>query len=196
MGLAIMILGLALFIGGHILTTQRALRAAVIARTGELPYKAIYSLVALIGIVLIGIGFARYRMDGYIEVWTPPRWTRHATDALVWPAIVFVVAAYIPGEIKRALKHPMLVGVKLWAVAHLIANGDLGSIILFTAILAWAVYDRITLKRRTDAGAPPIPIAPGGFRNDFIAVVVGTLVYFALGFWFHPYVIGVTVFGS
>ncbi len=88
----------------------------------------------------------------------------------------------------------MLVGVKLWAVAHLIANGDLGSIILFGSILAWAVYDRITLKRRSDPGAPPIP--GGGCRNDFIAVVVGTLVYFALGFWFHPCVIGVPVFGS
>jgi uncharacterized membrane protein len=197
MGLAIMILGLAVFIGGHVFTTLREPRAAMVARLGgERPYKGLYSLVALIGIVLIAYGFAHYRSAGYIEVWSPPRWTRHVTDALVWPAIICVVAAYIPGEIKRTLKHPMLVGVKLWAVAHLIANGDLGSIILFGAILAWAVYDRITLKRRTDPGAPPIPVPNRGFRNDFIAVVVGTLVYFALGFWFHPYVIGVSVFGS
>jgi uncharacterized membrane protein len=194
MGLAIMILGLAVFIGGHVLTTLRTVRAAVIARIGELPYKGAYSLVALIGLVLIGYGFARYRATGWIDVWMPPPWTRYVTEALVWPAIICVVAAYIPGEIRRVLKHPMLVGVKLWAVAHLVSNGDLGSIILFTAILAWAVYDRITLKRRTDAGAPPIP--SGGFRNDFFAVVIGTLVYFALGYWFHPYVIGKTVFGS
>jgi len=193
MGLAIMCLGLVLFLGGHLVTTLRAPRAMVIARLGEMSYKGLYSLVAFIGIVLIGYGFARYRMGGYIDVWHPPRWTRYVTDTLVWPAIICIVAAYIPGEIKRTLKHPMLVGVKLWAVAHLIANGDLGSIILFTSILAWAVYDRSTLKHRSDAGAPPIPV--GSFRNDFFAVVVGTLVYFALGLWFHPWVIGMTVFG-
>ena len=87
----------------------------------------------------------------------------------------------------------MLVGVKLWALAHLLANGDLGSILLFGGILAWAVFDRISLKRRTDPGAPPIPI--GGWRNDVVAVVVGTLVYLALAFVFHPLVIGVPAFG-
>jgi NnrU protein len=98
----------------------------------------------------------------------------------------------VPGHIKRALKHPMLAGVKLWALAHLIANGDLGSIILFGSVLAWAVYDRVSLKHRTDPGAPPIPM--GGWRNDAIAVVVGVLVYLALGFLFHPIVIGVPAF--
>jgi uncharacterized membrane protein len=112
----------------------------------------------------------------------------------MWPAAICVTAAYIPGDIKRILKHPMLVGIKLWAAGHLIANGDLGAIILFGSVLAWAVYDRITLKRRNDAGAPPIPI--GGRRNDVIAVVVGTILYLALGFVFHPLVIGVPVFGK
>jgi uncharacterized membrane protein len=187
-----MILGLAVFLGGHVFVTMREQRAAAIARLGEWPYKALFSLVALVGILLIGYGFGAYRATGWIAVWQPPPWTRHVTVALVWPAIICVVAAYIPGNIKRVLKHPMLVGVKLWAVAHLIANGDLGSIILFGSILAWAVYDRITLKRRTDPGAPPIPL--GGVRNDIIAVVVGTLLYLALGLWFHPYVIGVPAF--
>jgi uncharacterized membrane protein len=112
----------------------------------------------------------------------------------MWPATICVTAAYIQGDIKRILKHPMLVGIKLWAAAHLIANGDLGSIILFGSVLAWAVYDRITLKRRSDPGAPPIPI--GGRTNDVIAVVVGTILYLALGFVFHPLVIGVPVFGK
>ena len=96
------------------------------------------------------------------------------------------------GEIKRVLKHPMLVAVKIWAAAHLCANGDLGGMILFGAVLAWAVYDRITLKRRTDPGAPPIPV--GGWRNDAIAVVVGTILYLALGFVFHPVVIRLPAF--
>jgi len=92
------------------------------------------------------------------------------------------------------LRHPMLVGVKLWAVAHLIANGDLGSIILFGSVLAWAVYDRISLKRRSDPGGPPIPY--GGLTNDIIAVVVGTIIYLAFGLVLHPLWIGVPVFGS
>lgn len=194
MGLAIMILGLAVFLGSHAFVSLRPQRAAVIARVGEGAYKGLFALVSLVGILLIGYGFARYRASGFIEVWSPPRWTRHAAAALVWPAIICILAAYIPGEIRRVLKHPMLVGVKLWALGHLISNGDLGSIILFASILAWAVYDRITLKHRADAGAPPIPA--GGYRNDFIAVVAGTVVYFALGLWFHPWVIGVPVFGS
>jgi uncharacterized membrane protein len=196
MGLAIMIIGLAVFLGSHTLVTLRPQRAAVIARVGEGAYKGLFALVSLVGILLIGYGFARYRgVDGFINIWMPPRWTRHVTELLVWPAIIAIVAAYIPGEIKRVLKHPMLVGLKLWAVAHLLSNGDLGSIILFGSILAWAVYDRISLKRRTDAPALAVPTG-GGYRNDFIVVVVGTLVYFVLGFWFHPWVIGVPVFGS
>jgi uncharacterized membrane protein len=196
MGLAIMILGLAVFLGSHTLITLRPRRAAVIARVGEGAYKVLFSLVSLVGILLIGYGFARYRAAGYIDIWMPPRWTRHVTELLVWPAIVAIVAAYVPGEIKRVLKHPMLVGVKLWAVAHLFSNGDLGSIILFGSILAWAVYDRIAVKKRGDLTGPVAVAASGGYRNDFVAVVVGTLVYFLLGFWFHPWVIGVPVFGS
>jgi uncharacterized membrane protein len=129
-----------------------------------------------------------------IGVWQPPNWTRHVTAALVWLAVVLVTAAYVRGVIYKKLKHPMLAGVKLWAAAHLLANGDLGGIILFGSILAWAVYDRITLKRRSDPGGPPIPA--GGSTNDVIAVAVGTAVYLLLGFLFHPYVIGLTVFGS
>jgi uncharacterized membrane protein len=190
-----MIIGLAIFLGSHTLVTLRPHRAAVIARVGEGPYKGLFALVSLVGILLIGYGFALYRANGYIDIWMPPRWTRHVTELLVWPAIIAIVAAYVPSHIKRVLKHPMLVGVKLWAGAHLLSNGDLGSIILFGSILAWAVYDRISLKRRADSPAPAVA-AGGGYRNDFIVVVVGTLVYFVLGFWFHPWVIGVPVFGS
>jgi uncharacterized membrane protein len=194
MGLAILVLGLVIFIGAHVFVTRRAERAAVIARVGEGPYKGLFSLVSIVGVLLIGYGFARYRASGYIAVWDPPGWTRHVAVALVWPAIICFAAAYSPGRIKAALKHPMLVGTKLWAVAHLISNGDLGSIILFGAILGWAVFDRITLKRRTDPGAPPIPA--GGIGKDVVAVVVGSLIYLALGLWFHPYVIGVPAFAG
>ncbi len=192
MGLATMILGLAVFIGVHAITTLRGRRAEIVARVGEPLYKIGYSLASAVGIALIVYGFARYRAGGWVDVWMPPPWTRHIAVALMWPAVVCVIAAYARGHIQRWLKHPMLVGVKLWAAAHLIANGDLGSIILFGSFLGWAVYDRITLRHRTDPGGPPIPV--GDWRNDVVAVVVGTIVYLALGFVFHPLIIGVPAF--
>jgi uncharacterized membrane protein len=191
--MTILVLGLVLFIGAHVFVTRRAPRAAVIARIGEWPYKAIMGLVSLVGIILIGYGFGEYRATQWVQVWNPPRWTFYITQILMWPASILVVAAYSRGDIWRRLKHPMLVGVKTWAVAHLISNGDLGSIVLFGSILAWAVYDRITLKRRSDPGAPPFPV--GGRRNDTIALVIGTLLYLALGLVFHPLVVGIPVFG-
>jgi uncharacterized membrane protein len=192
MGLAIEIFGLVVFLGAHVFVSMRGEREALIGRLGRGPYLGLFSLVSIVGLVLIGYGFALYRAEGFISVWYPPAWTRHIVEALMWPASIAVVAAYIPGNIKRWLKHPMLVGVKIWAAAHLCANGDLGGMILFAAVLAWAVYDRITLKRRSDPGALPIPI--GGWRNDIIAIVVGTILYLALGFVFHPVVIGVPAF--
>jgi len=194
MGLAIEILGLIVFLGAHAFVSMRNERAGLISRIGRGPYLGLFALVSIVGLVLIGFGFARYRAEGLIPVWYPPAWTRQIVVAAMWPASIAVVAAYIPGDIKRVLKHPMLVGVKIWAVAHLCANGDLGGMILFAAVLAWAVYDRITLKRRSDPGAPPIPL--GGRRNDIIAIVVGTILYLALGFVFHPIVIGLPAFGT
>jgi uncharacterized membrane protein len=192
MGLAVEILGLVVFLGAHVFITMRDRRSALIAQIGEWPYRGLFSLVSIIGLVLIGYGFASYRDAGPIALWYPPAWTRHIVVALMWPASIMVTAAYIRGNIARVLKHPMLVGIKTWAFAHLCANGDLGGIILFGSVLAWAVYDRITLKRRTDAGAPPIP--QGGTKNDVIAVIVGTIIYLALGYVFHPVVIGVPAF--
>src|SRR6202165_459965 len=161
-----MIAGLVLFLGVHTLTTRRKLRARVIAATGEGGYKIGYALASVAGLALIVWGFAHYRATGWIDVWYPPKALKHVTVALMLPAVILVVAAYIRGRIYTAVKHPMLTGVKLWAAAHLIVNGDLGGIILFGSFLAWAVFDRISLKRRADAGAPPIPV--GGLGNDLI----------------------------
>lgn len=194
MGLALEILGLIVFLGPHVFVTMRDRRAGVVARIGEWPYRGLFSLVSIVGLLLIAYGFAAYRAAGVITVWNPPGWTRHIVVVLMWPASIMVAAAYIPGNIKRVLKHPMLAGVKTWAFAHLCANGDLGGMILFGSVLAWAVYDRITLKHRTDPGAPPIPV--GGTRNDIIAIIVGTIIYLALGFVFHPIVVGVPAFGT
>jgi uncharacterized membrane protein len=193
-GLSVMILGLVLFLGVHTLSTQRGLRARVIASTGEGGYKIGYALVATLGLALIVWGFADYRATGWIDVWYPPKAFKHITVALMLPAVILVVASYIRGRIYTTLRHPMLAGVKLWAAAHLLANGDLGSIILFGSFLGWAVFDRISLKHRSDVGAPPIPV--GGAGNDLIAVAVGLVAYLALAFVFHPVVIGVPVVGA
>ena len=194
MGLLVMILGLVLFFGVHTLTTQREMRAQVIAASGEGGYKIGYALASFAGLALIIWGFAHYRAAGMWPIWEPPTFLKHITVALMLPAVIMVVASYIRGRIYTTLKHPMLTGIKLWAAAHLLANGDLGSIILFGSFLAWAVYDRISLKSRSDAGAPPIPV--GGPGNDLIAIAVGIVAYLALAFAFHPVVIGVPVVGA
>ncbi len=194
MGLAVMIVGLVLFLGTHLVTTRRDLRARLIAARGEAAYKIGYSLLSALGLALIVWGFARYRATEWIDVWYPPVAMRHVALALMPFAVILVVASYVRGRTYTTLKHPMLAGVKLWALLHLIANGDLGGIILFGSFLAWAVYDRISLKRRADPGAPPIPV--GGLRNDIIAVVLGVVAYLALALLFHPYVIGVPVIGA
>src|SRR3982074_531720 len=164
MGLLVMILGLVVFLGVHTLPAAPELRARLIASSGEGGYKVGYALASVLGLVLIVWGFAHYRATGWIDVWYPPKAFKHITVALMLPAVILVVAAYIRGRIYTAVKHPMLAGVKLWAAAHLLANGDLGSIILFGSFLGWAVFDRISLKRRADAGAPP-PRAPRRSRS-------------------------------
>src|SRR5581483_4371371 len=189
-----MILGLVLFFATHVFTTKRDARAQAIARLGEGTYKILYSVVSLAGLALIVWGFGHYRSSGWIDVWYPPKAMKHITVALMLPAVILVVASYLRGRIYTTLKHPMLAGVKLWAFAHLLANGDLGSIILFGSFLGWGVYDRISLKYRTDSGGPPIPV--GGVTNDLIAVAVGIVAYLALAFAFHPVVIGVPVMGG
>lgn len=178
--MSLLILGLAIFLGSHAFTVFRGPRRALVGRFGEGPYKVAYSLVAVLGLVLVVYGFGQYRSTGWVDVWYPPVWTRHIALPLVWAAFVCLVAAYIPGRIKRVLKHPMLVAVKLWATAHLLANGDLGSILMFGSILAWAVFARISLKRRPDEvrdHAGPV-VEQAGWRNDAIALAVGTIAWF------------------
>lgn len=158
MGFFLLILGLVLFIGAHLFVTRRDARGRLIARIGEGAYKGLFSLVSAIGVGLIVWGFGRYRAHEWIDVWSPPPWTRHVTITLMLFSMILFVASYIRGRIYTTVKHPMLAGTKLWALGHLIANGDLGSILLFGSFFGWAAVDRVSLKFRTDPGAPPIPI--------------------------------------
>src|SRR5215203_442535 len=137
--MALLILGLVLFLGTHAFSMAREPRAGLVGRLGEGPYKGLYSLLSIAGVVLIAIGFGRYRAAGYIPVWEPPVWTRHLALLLVWPAFVMFVAPYSRRRIKCPLRPPMLVGVKLGALAHLLANDGHGSTLLSGSILAWAV---------------------------------------------------------
>lgn len=194
--MALLILGLVIFIGTHSFTMMRAQRAAAIARLGEGGYKGLYSLLVLIGLVLIWIGFGQYRAAGYIQIWWPPIWTQHLSALLVLFAFILLPAAYMPGYIKAKAKHPMLAAVKIWAFAHLLANGDLGSIILFGSLLGWAVVARISTKRRTDApSAISAPVTAPQAKYDVLALVIGVGLYLAFVFWLHRLLIGVPVFG-
>ena len=187
-----LILGIVVFLGAHTLSTFRDTRTALIARFGEGPYKIGFSVVSLIGLVLIVSGFSRYRAEGWVQIWMPPTGMRHLTITLMWFAFVALACMNpSPGRIRGWLRHPMLVAIKIWALAHLLANGDLGGMVLFSAFLAWAVFDRIAVKRRGDMGAPRV----GGFtRADAIALGAGTIGYVAMIF-LHPLLIGVPVIG-
>jgi uncharacterized membrane protein len=187
--MSLLIAGLVLFLGVHTFATLRDARATAIGRLGEGPYKGLYSLVSAAGLVLIVWGFGRYRSGGYIPVWDPPQWLHPIALVLMWFAFVALAAAYSPaGKIKGLLRHPMLVGIKAWALAHLLVNGDLGSLILFGAFLAWAVYDRIAVKRRGDVGAS----SSGFTAGDAISLIVGSAAYAAM-YWLHPWLIGVPI---
>jgi uncharacterized membrane protein len=191
MGLGIFILGLAVFFAAHVFVTFRAARADAIAKLGQNGYRALFALVSIGGLALIVYGFGQYHAQAP-HIWSPPAFMRHITIGLMLFAAIFFTAAFIPSHIKTKLKHPMLAGIKTWALAHLLSNGDLASILLFGSFLAWGVYARIAAKRRGDLGAAT---APAGWINDIIVVIIGIVVYLALGYAFHPIVIGVPVFG-
>jgi uncharacterized membrane protein len=188
----ILLIGIVLFLGAHTLPTLRTTRAGLIDRFGDKGYRGLYALVSFAGFVLIVWGFHTYRQEGWIQIWSPPLWTRHITITLMWFAFIALASmSPKPSRIKGWLRHPMLVGIKIWALAHLLANGDLGGMILFGSFLAWAVYDRIAVKRRGDFGAPRLAAFT---RADAIAVIAGTVVYVGMMFA-HPYLIGVAVIG-
>ena len=192
MGLLILVVGLVVFFSTHVFITFRGARAGVIEKLGQYGYRALFALVSTVGLALIVWGYGQYRAHEFIQVWVPPAFMRHITVGLMLFAVIFITAAFIPSHIKAKVKHPMLASVKTWALAHLLSNGDLGSILLFGGFLAWGVYARIAAKRRGDLGTTT---APEGWINDVLVVVIGIVVYLALGYAFHPMIIGVPVFG-
>lgn len=187
-----LIAGLVLFFGCHGVTMKRDLRARLIGRLGEGGYKGLYSLVSAAGLALMIFGYGEARFEGAPLVYEAPTWLRHVALLLLLPVFVFLIAAYVPGRIKTALKHPMLVAVKLWAFAHLLANGDLASVLLFGSFLAYAVIDRISVKRRAVGGGSGAPAIQLGAAGDIVAVVGGLALYGLFVWKVHLWLFGVS----
>ncbi len=188
----VLVVGLILFLGVHLVPTSPELRDGLKERIGELPYKAIFSLLSLVGLVVIVLGYHKLQLHPGKNpiLWDPPTWTRHIAVALMLPAMILLVASVIPSRTRTAVRHPMLIAIKTWAFAHLIANGNLGALLLFGSFLAFAVYDRISVKKRGAQG-PLGNATPSSAINDVIVVVVGVALYAALLYGGHQWLIGV-----
>jgi uncharacterized membrane protein len=191
-----LILGLVLFLGIHSVSIVSADgRNRLVQTMGEGPWKGLYSLVSLAGFVLIVVGYGAAR-EAPVLLYTLPSGFRHLAALLMLPVFVLLLATYLPGRIQRAAKHPMLLAVKLWALAHLLANGTLADVLLFGGFLAWAVVDRISVKKRAAAGQLRAgPVLPGSKANDAIALVGGLGIYVLFVVWAHAWLIGVRPFG-
>ncbi len=188
----LLIAGLVLFLGVHsVAIVAPTFRARAIQRMGDGAWKGLYALISLAGFVLICYGFGLAR-QAPVVLYSPPTWLRHLAFLVMLPVFPLLIAAYLPGRIKTAAKHPMLVAVKCWAFAHLLANGSLADLLLFGGFLAWAVVDRISVKRRSMPQV--LRTAPPGPWNDAIAVVLGLAVYALLIGWAHVRLFGVSPF--
>jgi uncharacterized membrane protein len=192
--MTLLMLGLVLFLGVHSTRiVAGGWRTATIARVGEKPWKGIYSLLSIAGFVLLVIGYGAARQSPVV-LFAPPVWTRHLAALLTIPAFVLLVAAYVPGNaIKRAVGHPMMASVKVWALAHLLANGTLADVLLFGTFLAWAVLGFIAARRRDRAAGTTYPAGPGS--RTAITVVIGLVAWAVFAFALHRPLIGVAPFG-
>ncbi|MEL7370964.1 MAG: NnrU family protein [Myxococcota bacterium] len=190
--MTLFIVGIAVFLGIHSLAIfAPGLRRGLIARIGEGGFKGLYSVVSLVGFLAIIWGYGDAKAATPV-LYTPPTGLRHLVLLLMIPVFPLLLATYLPGRIKAAVKHPMLTAVKTWGLSHLLANGTLADVLLFGGFLAWAVIDRISLKRRGPAVAP----TPGPIINDIIAVVVGLGLYVAFIMGIHQYLFGVAPIAS
>lgn len=185
----LLIVGLVLFLGVHSLSmVAPAWRDATAARYGTARWKGLYSVVSLAGLILIVMGYAAARYEPVL-LYVPPAGLRALALLITLPVFPLLLAAYIPGKIKAKFKHPMLIAVRLWAAAHLLANGMLADVVLFGSLFIWASALQISLKSRPVRPRPVIPIPR---FNDASAIIVGVVVYLAVILVLHRVVFGVS----
>lgn len=180
-----LIIGVVLFSGIHLFPTAAGLRRSLIARIGENPYKGLFSVIALTGIVLMVMGYSRAELT---QVFSPPTWGRAANAILMLVSLILFAAANMPGNIKRITRHPMLWGLVLWAVGHLLSNGDQAALILFGGLGVFALLAMLSANLR-GASRQTNKVS---YAKDIMIVVAGTIVYVALVFA-HPYFAGVAI---
>jgi uncharacterized membrane protein len=183
--------GLALFFIVHLVPMLPSLRAGLVERLGAGPYRGLFSLASIAGLVLIVLGYGQMQGlgRGNPELWIPPVWIKHVVLLLMIPAMILLVAAYVPSRIRSAVRHPMLVALTIWAFAHLLANGDLASLLLFGSFLAFAGIDRISVTTRASPG--PLGSAKGGALHDMAVIALGLALYLLILFWGHARLTGV-----
>lgn len=187
--MALLILGLIVFLGAHSISIVKPeLRERFVARFGVMAWQGVYAVISIAGFAMLVSGYGSVQHTEYM-LYDPPAWLRHVTLLLMLPVFPLLLATYLPGRVQTAAKHPMLLAVKIWALAHLLANGGIADILLFGSFLAWAVADRISLKRRI---GPPVQGAPAMPANDAIAIVGGLAIYLAFIFGLHHALIGVS----
>jgi len=191
--MATMLLGMLIFFAAHsVRIFAEPWRRRKIEQLGPLGWKGLFALVSLLGLVLMIWGYGATRDDP--ELWQPPLWAKHITILLTLPAFVLVAAAYLPGShFKSATGHPMLLGVKLWALAHLLANGRAGDMLLFGAFLLWASADFATARRRDRAEGGAAPAA--SVRGDSLVLAVGLAAWAGFAMFGHLRLIGVSPLG-
>lgn len=189
-----LILGLVIFLGVHsVRVFADDWRTGVRQRMGANAYKGLYSVASVLGLVLIVWGYSMARMQPVL-LWSTPVWTRHAAALLTLLAMVLLVAAYVPGNgIKARLHHPMVLSVKTWALAHLLANGMLADLVLFGSFLVWAAMSFRAARQRDRVGQ--VVYAPGRLLPTLLTIALGFVVWAVLAFWAHAALIGVRPFG-
>lgn len=193
--MTLLILGLLLFLGVHsVRIVAEPWRRRMLARLGEGAWKGLYSVLSLVGFVMLVWGYGQARLDP-IVLWETPVWTRHLASLLVLLAFVLLPGAYVPGNsLKARLHHPMLLAIKLWALAHLLANNTLADLLLFGGFLLWAVLDFRAARARDRVDGTVYPA--GSAAKTALAVVVGLAAWAVFAFWAHRALFGVSPFGA
>jgi uncharacterized membrane protein len=193
--MTLLILGLVLLLGTHSVPMSPLLKDTLVARLGARPYKILFWTLSGVGLLLIAIGYGQFRGSSQnLQLWSPATWSRDLAYLLMLPAFTLFVAAFSPTHIRQLVGgHPLLLSVILWAITHLIGNGQLAGLLLFGGFLFWGLVDLVSAHQRGAVG--PLGAKPGTLTGDIIAVVVGCAAYALMLVWGHRFITGVPLAG-